>query len=464
MKSEKKESTDSMQKQLDKFLPELQKLFGSLKENIINPVGDLITRSSNNISDALQLGLDLLNKELRGKSQPSYWRYSYEELNEILKEVMCPCAFLDLESYDENLDWVDQEIQKLGKKIRIGTKSIRVPELTMRALQKPNIDGLFIFHPNEIKHYQEKYHQKDFLLAYPIYNRTEADVLSQAVKRDPETRVHVMADNPAHLYLLEKSAAKHNVELGIIVDYDASIQFLGQVAGVMRSPLTQPKEVVSLARQCIEFPHLKFRGIMGYEGQEAGIGDFSIVYSMMKQKSRKENIERRAGIVKALNEAGLPPEIVNGGGSGCFQDTASEDSVTEVTIGSGLFKSYIFDPIESMDNFKPSLFMALRIVRFPKNGVATCFSGGFVSSAINKSPKVVLPKGCKETTREGFGEVQTPILYNPNEVFFKMGDIVICRLAKAGEPLERFNEVNIISKGKIIGYYPTNRGCGLWCG
>ena len=117
-----------------------------------------------------------------------------------------------------------------------------------------------------------------------------------------------------------------------------------------------------------------------------------------------------------------------------------------------------------MNTFKPSLFMALRIVRFPKNGVATCFSGGYVSSAINKNPKVVLPAGCKETTREGFGEVQTPILYNSNEVFFKMGDIVICRLAKAGEPMERFDKVAIVSKSEIIDHYPTNRGCGIWGG
>jgi D-serine deaminase-like pyridoxal phosphate-dependent protein len=462
--SEEKKTIDSLQEQLDKYLPDMQKIFHSVKENILDPVGYLVSRSSNNLSDALQLGMDLFNKELHGKSQPDYWRYTYEELNEILKDEMCPCAFLDLESFDENVEWFDSEIEKLGKKIRIGTKSIRVPELTIRALKKPNIDGLFIFHPNEIKTYQEKYNQKDFLLAYPIYNRPEADILSKAIKRDPETRVHVMVDNPAHLYLLEKSAAKHDVKLGIIVDYDASVNFMGQVAGVMRSPLTKPKEVVSLAKQCSEFSHLEFRGIMGYEGQEAGIGDFSIVYSLMKQKSRRENSEKRAAIVAALKEAGLPPKIVNGGGSGCFQDTGSEESVTEVTIGSGLFKSYIFDPIESMNPLKPSLFMALRIVRFPKNGVATCFSGGYVCSAINKSPKVVLPKGCKETTREGFGEVQTPILYNPNEIFFKMGDVVICRLAKAGEPLERFNEVALTSKGKIIGHYLTNRGWGLWCG
>ena len=45
-----------------------------------------------------------------------------------------------------------------------------------------------------------------------------------------------------------------------------------------------------------------------------------------------------------------------------------------------------------------------------------------------------------------------------------MGDVVICRLAKAGEPLERFDQISIISKGKIVDHYPTNRGCGIWRG
>jgi len=117
-----------------------------------------------------------------------------------------------------------------------------------------------------------------------------------------------------------------------------------------------------------------------------------------------------------------------------------------------------------MKGFQPSMFMALRIVRFPRNGIATAFSGGYICSAIKKAPKIMLPEHCSITPREGFGEVQTPIKYNPSEVQFKHGDIVICRFAKAGEPMERFNEVVAISKGKIVDRFPTYRGVGLWGG
>ncbi|MCP4764257.1 MAG: amino acid deaminase/aldolase, partial [archaeon] len=111
-----------------------------------------------------------------------------------------------------------------------------------------------------------------------------------------------------------------------------------------------------------------------------------------------------------------------------------------------------------------SLFMALRIVRNPQNNIATAFSGGYYSSGSGLGPKIELPNDCIITKREGFGEVQTPIIFKPNKVQIKHGDLIICRLAKAGEPMERFNEVIAISKGEIIEKYPTYRGVGLWLG
>ena len=292
----------------------------------------------------------------------------------------------------------------------------------------------------------------------------EAELCAESIKRDPQTQIHIIVDSIAHLKVLEKAATKFGVKLGVLVDCDCSIQFLGQTAGVLRSPLRSPENIVALAKQIKNYPHLSFDGIMGYEAQEAGVGDRSFILRKMKEKSRKHVNAMRKQITTALISAGLKPQIVNGGGSGCFQLTAAEDPITEVTIGSGLFKSYIFDDIDSMQGFQPSMFMALRIVRFPGNGIATAFSGGFTSSAIKKPPQIVLPDHCTITAREGFGEVQTPIKYNPSQIPFKHGDLVICRLAKAGEPMERFHEVVAISKGKIVHRYPTYRGVGLWGG
>ena len=203
---------------------------------------------------------------------------------------------------------------------------------------------------------------------------------------------------------------------------------------------------------------------MGYEAQNAGVGDDSFLMRKMKTHSRRVVNLRREKVVLALKDAGFSCEIVNGGGSGCFQETAAESTITEIGVGSALFKPHIFDLINSMRIFTPSLFMALRVVRRPRPNVITAFSGGFICSGSNQPPKVVAPPGLKPTRREGWGEVQTPFTFNPGKVDIKLGDLIICRLAKAGEPMERFLEVLALNEGKISARLSTYRGLRLWAG
>ncbi|MBD3188936.1 hypothetical protein GF325_19065 [Candidatus Bathyarchaeota archaeon] len=454
---------DRVRSGVDELLPKIQEPI-SILGNFLKKTTKTISKSLSTVSDALDLNLYNAVNELRGEPQVESPNYTHEDFQALLEGESCPCAVVDMEAFDHNIEMFLKGMKATGKHLRVGTKSVRVPALIERAMKKFDFDGLFLFHPNEIKYWQETRGIQDFIVAYPIINIEEAETCTRGAARDPNAKITLMIDSTAHLHLLEKSAAKQDVNLHVLVDLDVSIDFFGQFAGVMRSPLNSPDKVVRLARKVNRFPHLSFRGIMGYEAQEAGIGDQSLLYRFMKQQSRGRITRRRAKTVQALEEAGLHCEIVNGGGSGCFQDTARETFVTEVTVGSGLFKSYIFDPIESLREFMPSLFMALRIVRTPRPGVVTAYSGGYVSSAINKQPKIVFPRGCTATSREGFGEVQTPITFNPEKVFLKHGDLVICRLAKAGEPLERFNHVVTVKGNSVLDKRLTYRGEGLWLG
>ncbi len=390
--------------------------------------------------------------------------YSYEQLQDILRPELCPLAFVDLAQFDANMDALGKALQSTGKKIRIGTKSLRVPALIRRALDREFVNGLLLFHPFEVRYFREKYRVRDFLLAYPVISLTDARILAGNAHDDPEAKITVMVDAVEHLELLETAAKDINATLYVCIEVSMAASFVGQYAGVMRSPLETPAQVVALAQAMQKYPHLKFRGIMGYEAQNASIGDDSFLMRKMKTHSRQVVNARREQVMNALKEAGFNCEIVNGGGSGCFQDTAAEVSTTEIGVGSALFKSYIFDPINSMKIFNPSLFMALRVVRRPRPNVVTAFSGGYICSGSNRPPKVVAPANVHPTKREGWGEVQTPFTFDPQQHDFKLGDFIICRFAKAGEPLERFNEVLAISYGKIVERYPTYRGVGLWAG
>ncbi|HME56334.1 MAG TPA: alanine racemase [Candidatus Lokiarchaeia archaeon] len=382
----------------------------------------------------------------------------------ILQDEPCPSAIVDLDAFDHNIELFTKGIEGSGKKLRVGTKSVRVPALIKRAMVAPGFKGVFLFHPNEIQYLHDELGIDDFILAYPIMNLVEAETCARAMENDPEIRMALMADSIEHLQVYEKAAAKRDVELHVLVDVDMSIRFLGQQVGTLRSPLATPEQVVTLALKIKDFPHLKFKGIMGYEAQEASAPENSFLFRKMKQASRGQVTNRRAAVVHALEENGMPCEIVNGGGSGCFKETAKEGCVTEVTVGSGLFKPHLFDSMKDLQDFIPSLFMALRVVRTPCPGTVTAFSGGYVCSGGRLFPKIVHPQGCMTTKREGFGEVQTPFTFDPKRVPLRQGSIIICRLAKAGEPMERFNEIIAISKGEIVDRFKTYRGCGLWLG
>ena len=385
---------------------------------------------------------------------------SYEDLKTLVKDFKFPMVICDLDVFNENLEQVGIYLRKSKKKMRLCTKSVRVPELIKKVEEKDFVNGIFTYNSAETLFLAEKYQFKDILLGYPIGSLIDAEELCKAALID-DVNITVMVDSIEHLDSLENSASKYNVQLKILIEFDVADHFLGQNVGVYRSPLKKPEDVLKIARETNKRKHLKYKGIMGYEAQNASIGDNSLFMKWIKKRSRKKVNEWRQNVFKLLKSEGFEPQIVNGGGSGCFQETVAESSITEIGIGSLLFKPPIFDSMNSLKEFKPALFFLLQVVRKPRDDIVTAFSGGYVSSgSIRALPKVVKPKNLKTNKNEEFGEVQTPFKFNPKMIQIRIGDPILCRFGKSGEPLEHFNKVNIYTDGKIIDEYLTYRGMG----
>ena len=384
----------------------------------------------------------------------------YNELKSLVKDKKIPLVICDYETFKQNLEKAGRFLKEKKKSMRLCTKSVRVPELVKFVEQQEFVNGIFAFNSAEVLFYANEYQIKDILLGYPIYSEVDSEELCQAAKVEG-VNITVMVDNINHIKLLETHAKANNVQFNLLIEIDLSYRFLGQTAGVLRSPLRNKDEILQLAEAIENADNLSLSGIMGYEAQNASLGDDKFLYRWLKSKSREYVNVMRQEIVTALVEAGYSIDVVNGGGSGCFQENLEEPSITEIGIGSLLFKPHIFDSIASLSEFDPSLFFALQIVRKPRNNVVTAFSGGYVSSGAGRvPPKAIIPDGLKTLKFEEFGEVQTPFKYNPKSLSLNLGDPIFCRFAKAGEPLEHFNEVYIYSKGEIINTYKTYRGYG----
>lgn len=388
----------------------------------------------------------------------------YQYYNTLFKGKTLPLAYLDLDLLEENI----VQIAKRAKHgtIRIASKSIRCTYVLEKILQSSQqYKGIMTFMPQEALWLLEKGFD-DLLMGYPTINKEALTAFCIATKNGK--RIIPMVDCIEHIQIIQKIAAKEKIIQPICIDIDMSSDFPGIHFGVYRSPINTFAQFKKLVDQLPNYPNIHLEGIMGYEAQIAGIGTKDPFMGMknyavriMRNLSIIELAKRRKACIDYAKSKGWALPLINGGGTGSIETTLSEEYITEVTVGSGFFSPTLFD---YYDNFKhqPAAGFACEIIRIPKKGMFTAMGGGYIASGgigPAKQPTPYLPEGFKITENEGCGEVQTPILYSGIENL-GIGDTLLFRHAKAGELCERFNNLQLISKGKITKEVPTFRGEG----
>jgi len=302
----------------------------------------------------------------------------------------------------------------------------------------------------------------DVLLGYPTVDTGALDALAA----DPAAAaaVTLMVDDVAQVELAARAAQAHGATLRLCLDVDASLKIrFGPIAahlGVRRSPVHSAADAGALAAAIAARPGVDVVGVMFYEAQVAGLPDSSPAVRAVKRLSIADLATRRAAVVAAVEAAaGHPLTLVNSGGSGSVATSAADPVVTEVTAGSGLFVPTLFDAYRSFTP-RPAAFFGLDVVRIPGPGFATAFGGGYIASGPatkSRQPRPVWPAGLALTSREGAGEVQTPLRLSGG-ADLRVGDRVWFRHAKAGEVMERFEQVHLVRGTTLETTVPTYRG------
>jgi D-serine deaminase-like pyridoxal phosphate-dependent protein len=390
---------------------------------------------------------------------------NYKYYCEIFENTPKPFAFTDLDLLNEN---IQQILKRTGsqKKIRVASKSVRCRAILERVFAaSPQFQGIMSFHPQEAVWLSQQGFD-DILMGYPVWHETDIRAVAQEVKKGK--MLILMIDSPAHVQRINAIGQALQVALPVCIDVDMSSKFPGIHFGVFRSSVHNAAEALEVyeAIEAAEFVTLD--GIMGYEAQIAGLGDKiprqaakNAVIKLLKKRSIKEIARRRASVVQALEAKGAKLRVVNGGGTGSLESTIQEAAVTEVTVGSGFYTPGLFDNYSQFSHL-PAAAYAIEVVRQPLPHMYTCLGGGYVASgaiAKDKQPVPYLPQGFRLTDNEGTGEVQTPITYQGVETL-TYGSPVFLRHSKAGELCERFNEMYLVSEGKIVGQEKTFRGEG----
>jgi D-serine deaminase-like pyridoxal phosphate-dependent protein len=405
------------------------------------------------------MSLDLLSSPIATepwKNPASFWG----GLTHAVRDISGPVATLSLPALRYNA--LDMVVRAGGVPIRVASKSVRVREAIDATLAMAGYQGILAFTLPEALWLAETH--DDVVVGYPTADR--AAIAALAANERAARRITLMVDDLAQLDLVDAVAAPGaRPEIRVAIDADASWRApgLGHI-GVFRSPVHEPGEVAALGRGIAARPGFRLVGLMMYEAQIAGQGDDTGsgdgMIRWMQRRSSRELLERRSEIVAALRDI-APLEFVNGGGTGSLEFTASDQSVTELTAGSGLLAGHLFDGYRSFD-LAPAAAFALEVVRKPAPDVATVLGGGWIASGppvASRQPLPVWPEGLRTMPREGAGEVQTP-LKGEAARDLRVGDRVWFRHSKSGELAERVDRYHVVDGEQLVGEVPTYRGEG----
>jgi D-serine deaminase-like pyridoxal phosphate-dependent protein len=379
-----------------------------------------------------------------------------------------PFAVVDVAAFDSNAR--DLVRRAGGLPIRVASKSLRCRHLIERALAQPGYRGVMCYSLAEALWLHAAGISDDLLVAYPTADRGAL----RALAADAAARRHITVtiDSAAHLDFVDAALGEGHPEIRVCLELDVSWRPFGDrpaiQIGTWRSPLREPAQAALFAETILTRPGFVLAGVLGYEGQIAGLGDAppghpvrAALVRAIQARSAAELRERRAETVRRI-QALTTLEFVNGGGTGSLESTAADESVTELAAGSGLVGPTLFDAYRKFRP-RPALMYALPVVRRPAPRIATLFSGGYVASGTgtpDRLPTPFRPAGLRLSRTEGAGEVQTPVLGAAADGL-RLGDRVWMRHAKAGELAERFTEYHLVEPDtREIHSVPTYRGEG----
>jgi len=233
-----------------------------------------------------------------------------------LSEIETPALVVDLDILDRNLRRVAGYAEQHGLRLRPHTKTHKSVMLAKRQLEL-GAAGLTVAKVSEAE-VMLGAAPNDLLVAFPIVGRGK---LARLMEVALHTRVTVALDSLAAARALSDAARAAQVDVGVLVEFDAGLGRVGVAPG---------EQLLDLARGVRGLPNLDFQGLAFYPGH---IKDLD-AWGMRALAELSELVGR---IRADFERAGIAVPIVSGGSTPTLFHSHEIHGLTEIRPGTYLF-------------------------------------------------------------------------------------------------------------------------------
>lgn len=354
-------------------------------------------------------------------------------------ELPTPALVIDLPAFERNLAAMAEWARGKGLKLRPHAKTHKSGEIARRQIAAGAV-GICCAKLGEAEALAAE-GISDILITSPVVSIQAVQRIAMLVEKIE--RLAIVVDHPVSIDRLK--GAMNGREVDLLVDIDT---------GSHRTGVTSAEAAVALARLIDAAEGLRYRGVQFYTGSLQ-----HLPLSGERKSALSERADYLAGILGELRAAGLPAEIVTGGGTGSFAIDCELGMLNELQPGSYLFMDRQYLDCESIGpRFEAALSIDARVISANSPGQVT-IDAGLKAMATEAGPPGILA-GADPATRYRFMGDEHGSLLTPDGAEDPKLDQVVTLLTPHCDPtVNLYDRYVLCQDGQVVGYWPvTARG------
>ena len=273
------------------------------------------------------------------------------EIGMPLSEVDTPALLLDLDVFERNLDRMAKAVAGSGVKLRPHAKTHKCPAVARAQIARGAV-GVCCQKVGEAEAMVEG-GVADVYVSNQVVGQSKLDRLAVLAR---QARVSVAVDNLDNVAAIERSAARFDARINVLVEI---------TAGMRRCGVDPGPEAVALAKAIQAAPHLSFAGLQAYHGSAQHIRGHD-------DRRKAIQVAQDAAVTtrELIQAAGIQVPLVTGAGTGSFRFELGSRVWGELQCGSYVFMDA--DYARNLDEggkpggeFEHSLFVWATVMSHP---------------------------------------------------------------------------------------------------
>lgn len=208
-----------------------------------------------------------------------------------------PFLSVDMSIVERNLTRMTELSRQHHLQLRPHAKTHKMPELGIRQRELGAV-GLTVAKLTEAE-VMWKSRLSPILVAYPLLGEAKGERLARLMRDG--LSVMVATDGAASLELLEDVGARTSQTIPVLLEVDT---------GFHRSGVLPGEPTLALARHAASLSHLKFEGLMSFQGRLSGQYDPGVIQRLIEEDDATVFQE-----AERIRESGIPVNVLSLGGT-----------------------------------------------------------------------------------------------------------------------------------------------------